>query len=221
MTGKTSAMTAAIAALTIMLTPAASALAQQGKSAGDILVRLRGIAVVPDEDSSLSLGGASIPGEAKVDNAYVPELDITYFVTDSIALELILATTQHDVSAKDTPLGNVDLGDVWLLPPTLTLQYHPLPKARFSPYVGAGINYTIFYGEDEGSAQSIDYDNKIGYALQAGFDYEITDRWYLNFDVKKLWLETDVKVDAGLATPVKADVDIDPWIFGLGVGYRF
>ena len=83
---------------------------------------------------------------ATVDNAYVPEIDISYFVTPNIALELIAATTKHDVGASD----GTDLGSVWLLPPTLTLQYHFAPTSRFSPYIGAGLNYTIFYNEKNG-----------------------------------------------------------------------
>jgi len=183
----------------------------QAKDAGDILVRLRGIAVVPDEDGTTDVLG----GDIDVDNAYMPELDFTYFFTKNIAAELILATTQHDVKLKSP---DVDLGSVWLLPPTLTLQYHFLPDGKISPYIGAGINYTIFYDEDSGAVNSIDYDDSFGFALQVGVDYKIDDRWSLNADVKKLYLETDVSVNGGA---IKSEVDLDPWIFGLGVGYRF
>lgn len=173
------------------------------------------IAVTPAEDSTVSVIG----GEAAVDNAYVPELDITYFFTDHIAAELILATAKHDVEARGSSLGPVvDLGDVWLLPPTLTAQYHFMPEGKIRPYVGAGINYTFFYNEDPGAVSTIDYDNGFGYALQVGTDVAIDDHWAVNFDVKKLWLNTDVTVAGG---PVVADVDLDPWIFGVGVGYRF
>lgn len=66
---------------------------------------------------------------------------------------------------------------------------------------------------------SVKYDDSVGYALQAGFDYKLDDRWSLNFDVKKLFLNTDVIVNGGAINA--KDVQIDPWIFGLGVGYRF
>ena len=112
------------------------------------------------------------------------------------------------------------MGSVWLLPPTLTVQYHFAPTSRFSPYVGAGLNYTIFYNEKKGALRSISYDDNIGYALQAGIDYAIAGAWSLNVDVKKLWLNTDVKANLG-GTALKADVDINPWIFGVGLGYRF
>lgn len=179
-------------------------------------VRLRGIYVVPDEDADIDVIG----GDADIDNAVMPEIDISYFLSETIALELILATTPHDVEAEGTALGDVDLGDVWLLPPTLLLQYHPLPHAQWRPYVGVGLNYTIFYGVDEagGIAEDVDYDNSIGYALQAGLDVPLQGNWMINLDVKKLWLNTDVEINHGA---VDADVDIDPWIFGVGVGYRF
>lgn len=216
---KKSALAAAIGAA-LLCSVATPALAE--KSAGDLLVRGRVIFVEPDESSDLSLGGAGIPGRASLDMSVVPELDFSYFFTDNIAAELILGTTHHHPKAKDTPLGaSVDLGDVWLLPPTVTLQYHFNPKGTISPYVGAGVNYTIFYGEDPGAALDTSYDNSFGYALQAGVDFELTKKWSMNLDVKKLWLNTDVTVNAGLPSLIKADVDIDPWIIGVGFGYRF
>ncbi|ACI99009.1 OmpW/AlkL family protein [Rhodospirillum centenum] len=213
------AITAASCAAVALLAgvPAASA-----KEAGDLLVRVRGIYVVPDESSSLSLAGTGIPGEANVGNHFVPELDFTYFLNDNVGIELILGTTPHNVNATGTPLGaKVDLGDVWLLPPTLTAQYHFNPKGQVSPYIGLGVNYTIFYNVDEGAARDIDYDNSFGFALQAGVDFALNERWSLNLDVKKLWLSTDVSIDAGLPSRIKADVDLDPWIIGVGFGYRF
>ena len=214
------AVPALAAALTLGAVAAVPAHAE--KAAGDLLVRGRVIYVQPDESSSLRLGAAAIPGKAAVDSSVVPELDFSYFFTDNIAAELILATTHHNVKANGSPLGaSVDLGDVWLIPPTLTLQYHFNPKGKISPYVGGGINYTIFYGNDPGVALGNSYDNGFGYLAQVGVDIEIDKKWSLNFDVKKVWLNTDVQVQAGLASPVNAKVDIDPWIFGVGVGYRF
>lgn len=206
----------AVAALALGMAAAGlaapEAQAQQGfsgKSAGDIMVRARVIGVIPDEDATTSIGG-----NVSVSNEWVPEIDFTYFVTDNIALELIAATTRHDVSSSVAG----SLGKVSLLPPTLTLQYHFMPKERLSPYVGAGVNYTIFYNEKPGPFASIDYKDSFGWALQAGVDYALTDNWYLNADIKKIFLSTDVSINGGFVT---ADVDLDPWIVGFGVGYKF
>ena len=207
---------------------------------GNWMVRGRVITTVPDEGAVLSTGGAEFPGTAEISTQVMPELDITYFFTKNLAAELILAVTPHDVSATNVTVGNVltgadvDLGDVLLLPPTLTFQYHVDTGTRFKPYVGAGINLTFFLNEDAGPvADSIDYSTSVGFAAQAGFDYDLDGEpggWLFNADVKKIWLNTDVDVDltSALGGPlgaanvtVNADVDIDPWIFGVGFGYRF
>lgn len=169
------------------------------------MIRARGIGVIPDEDGTNALSNVDIS------DTVVPELDISYFFTKNIALELILAVTPHDI---DIPGGNV--GDVWLLPPTLTLQYH-FDMGKFKPYVGAGVNYTVFFNEDDGIAQDLEIDNSFGWALQAGFDYHLEGNWFFNVDVKKLWLDTDWST----SNVGGGDVDVDPWIIGVGFGYKF
>ena len=168
----------------------------------------------------------TIGGDVDIDTSVVPEFDISYFFTDNIAAELILGVTPHDVMAVDTAVGDLDLGDVTLLPPTLTLQYHFNPEGQVRPYLGAGVNYTIFFNDDLPSGtilDGIDYDPSFGLALQAGVDYAINERWFLNFDVKKVWINTDVTVDftTALGATVDADVDINPWVIGVGAGYKF
>ncbi len=210
-----------LAALTVgalMLTPAAALAGERTTSAeGPWQLRVRALSIMPDEDATI----ATIGGEADISNTIVPELDISYFLSDHFAVELILATTKHDVAAKGTTLGDVDLGDIWLLPPTLTAQYHFAPYSNVRPYVGAGINYTIFYGGDSGAVVDVDYDNGFGWALQAGIDFDLGDTYFANIDVKKVFLGTDVTVNAGGGTIIPADVDIDPLIIGVVVGRRF
>lgn len=173
-------------------------------------IRVRAIDVIPDVDSSVNIGG-----EVDADNAVVPELDISYFFTDHIAAELILATSKHDMDYT----GNIDLGDAMILPPTLTLQYHFTPDQAFSPYVGAGINYSMFYNEDAAAGfTDLEVDNGVGLALQAGFDYWLDEHWGLNADVKKIFLNVDATLNNGT---IRADVDLDPWVVGAGVSYRF
>ncbi len=212
--------TALAGALALAITPAFShdAVAQGvNKTAGDLLIRGRLIVVSPDAEADIT----AIGGTADIETSYVPEFDFTYFFTDHIAAELIAAVTPHDVTATGTALDDVDLGDVWLLPPTLLAQYHFLPKGAVSPYIGLGINYTVFFNDDlpsTGPVTDIDYDNSVGFAVQFGADVRLDERWVLNLDIKKLWLNTDVDLNGGA---IAADVDIDPWILGLGFGYRF
>lgn len=192
-------------------------------------VRLRGVAVAPNESADIGIIG----GDADISVSFIPEVDFTYFFTKNIAAELILGTTKHDVHTTGSDISaiggptstDVDLGSVYLLPPTLTLQYHFYVGDVFKPYVGAGVNYTIFYSVDEGNTvRDVEYDNAFGYAFQAGFDLMLNDKFFINVDAKRLFLNTDVTVDAsnlaeGLSIP--ADVDIDPWLVGFGVGMKF
>ncbi len=92
------------------------------------------------------------------------------------------------------------------------------------PYIGAGINYTLFYDVKSGAVADVKYDNALGYAAQVGIDLNLTDTFFINIDAKRLFLKTDVTVDATNLVPglvVPAEVTIDPWLFGIGVGMRF
>lgn len=173
------------------------------------MVRARALGVVAQEDSRMNIADS-----VKLSNSIVPEFDVTYFFTDHIAAELIAAVTPHDVRTK----GGVDAGSTWLLPPTLTLQYHFTGYDFAKPYIGAGVNYTHFFNSDAGALNSVKYDDSFGPALQAGFDVPIGDQWYFNMDIKKIWINTTARFSP---SSVRADVDIDPLVIGTGIGYRF
>jgi outer membrane protein len=181
-----------------------------------LMIRGRMLAVIPQSSADIS----AIGGDTEITNAYVPELDLTWFFTKNIAVEAIAAITPHDVEATGTSLGTVDLGSVWLLPPTVLLQYHHPFANGFKPYVGAGINYTVFFHEDApgGTVTDIEYNDSFGYALQVGADYMLNEHWLVNLDLKKVFVSTDVSINNGA---INADVDINPWIVGVGLGYRF
>jgi outer membrane protein len=197
------------------------------------MVRGRVLGVLPDESADLSVANTALAGGVDIADQYVPELDITYFFTKNIAAELILAVTPHEVDAVNVTVpgalnnARVDLGDVWLLPPTLTLQYHFDTGTPFKPYVGAGVNATFFFNEDKGAvADGVDYDPSFGGAVQVGFDYDLDGQpggWLLNADVKKIWINSDVTVDftTALGASVNADVDINPLVVGIGFGYKY
>lgn len=192
------------------------------KEAGDWMVRARAIAFLPQEGQDIELIG----GEADASNDYVPEIDVSYFLTDNWALELVLVTTHHDMDVLDSTAGNVDLGDVGVVPPVLALQYHfdGMGSLNASPYLGAGLNYTMFYGADAASgsaATDVEYENSFGYALQAGVDVPVSSRLFLNLDVKKVWVDTNLDVTLAGGQLIDADIDLDPWILGVGVGYKF
>lgn len=188
---------------------ASQAYAANDFQAGDVMIRARAVGVVPQESSRMN-----IADKVKVDNSVVPELDFTYFFTPNLSAELIAAVTPHDVKTK----GGVDAGSSWLLPPTLTMQYHFTDFDAIKPYVGAGVNYTHFFNSDAGALNDVKYEDSIGGALQAGFDIPIQQNWYFNVDVKKVWISTTAKFSP---SGVRANVDINPWLVGVGIGYKF
>ena len=196
----------------------ASTDAPVGKQAGSFMIRVRAIGVIPEDNSSSTSIGGNVSASAQA----APEVDFSYFFTDNIAAELIAASTRHDIKATGTSVGDVDVGSVWVLPPTLTLQYHFMPHERFSPYVGAGINVSFFYDSSPAGpvVQKFSVDNNVGAAIQAGFDYNISGHWFANVDVKQIFLHTSADVDTVLGR-VTAKAWLNPLVVGAGVGYRF
>jgi len=174
---------------------------------GDWLARARIININPDASSSaLNLNAST---ETTL------ELDFTYFLTRSIGLELILATKKHEITSAGAKIGSVAL-----LPPTLTLQYHFAPdSASFRPYVGAGINYTRFYDINLLAGAATVDKSSWGGALQLGVDIPLNKTFFLNLDLKKIWIDTDVKLTATGATA--ANFKINPLVLGVGVGMKF
>ena len=200
--------------------------------AGDIVVRVRAVNINPNEDSKLGSTTALVsPGaELKVDSNTIPEIDFSYYITKNIAAELILAAgTRHDVkiSGSTGTLPDQPLGSVNLLPPTLTLQWHFMPDQTFDPYVGAGLNITKFMDNRLATTKGIaglpirvDH-HSFGGAIQAGFDVNLKDGWLINADIKKVWIDTDVEINAGAGYVKVDELEINPWVFGIGIGKKF
>lgn len=206
---------AALGALALTVSAPAMAEEPLGKAAGAIMVRARLIDVAPLVSSS----STSIGGNLSVSNTVAPEIDVSYFLTDNIAFELIAATTRHDITANRTSLGSVKVGTTWVLPPTLTAQYHFNPKGQVSPYVGAGLNWTLFYNAKPGPGlTSLALTSNVGPALQAGVDIAVSQRGYINIDVKQIFLSTNASINRGA---VRAKTALDPLVAGVGFGYRF
>jgi outer membrane protein len=139
--------------------------------AGDWLLRGRLIGILPTGDGS-GIQSDLTTTSLEAENVIVPELDVTYMVTDNIGLELIAATSPHKIDAEGALAGLGTVADIWLLPPTLLAQYHFMPKSDIRPYVGAGVNFTVTYGEHatgslEGALGPTDVNlgNSLGFAL--------------------------------------------------------
>ncbi len=196
--------------------------------AGDFLVRSRFIVVAPQGGSS-GITPAFPNDGVSIDTAFAPEINVTYMVTKNIGLELIAATTKHSATGQSgTPAAVGKLLDTWVLPPTLTLQYHFAPDAGIRPYAGVGLNYTIFYRERaSGSLEAalgqteVRLSNSFGWALQAGADIPLNESLFVNFDVKYIDMDTTARLTTAAAGMQQVRVDINPVIVGFGIGMRF
>jgi outer membrane protein len=217
--------------LIILLLSAQFAIAKKG----DVLIRLRAATVIPDEKSDLynqtesSTGLASTlygdsSAKLSIDNNVIPEIDFSYYITNNIAAELILSTgTKHNVKIESiTSSNNPNLGSIDILPPTLTFQWHFNPDHQFDPYLGVGATYARVMNNrlDLCCNNNLPIHvekNNFGPAVQIGLDYNLDETYSLNFDVKKSWLEMDVKTGESLIDKL----NVDPWVVSLGVGMRF
>ncbi|WP_430516868.1 OmpW/AlkL family protein [Bradyrhizobium yuanmingense] len=196
------------------------------------MIRLRVLGVLPDAGAS-SVNVAGVPSLSSpnstlsISDQIVPELDITYFFTRNVAAELILGVTRHHITGTRA-LDGLDIGKASLLPPTLTLQYHFTDFGAFKPYVGAGINYSVFFNQSSANTRfaglavtDLHISNRVAPAIQFGFDYMVDRHWGLNFDVKKLWLRPDYSATVNNTIPVTGQANIDPWLVSGGITYRF
>lgn len=172
--------------------------------AGDFLVRVGASIVDPKSDNHPAVDVES--GTSLTFNG-------TYFMTDQWAVELLAALPfKHDIDAR----GGGNIGETKHLPPTLSVQYHFTPNQPVRPYIGAGLNYTIFFEEDLDGA-NLSLDNSFGLAAQVGVDIDLTESMFLNADVRYIDIESDAKVNgASIGT-----VEIDPWVYGIHIGFRF
>jgi outer membrane protein len=182
---------------------------------GDWVVRAGASIVAPDSDNGeLKLSNA-IPApnsDIEVDDAPGFTINVSYFFTPNVAIELLAAYPfTHDFELEDVNLE----GEVDHLPPTLSLQYHFPINETVKPYVGAGINWTLFSNEDVDAPVDVSIDDSIGLAVQAGIDFQLNERWLLNVDVRYINIEGDVEV-AG--TDV-GTVEINPLVYGVHIGY--
>jgi outer membrane protein len=216
-------LAAAVAVMTLATGVASSAMAQNANDwqvarQGDWIVTGRITDVSSSADDSIfTSGGVDTGLNVDVGNSIMPTLGFTYFLTDTISVEAILGTTQHEIRAQGGAT-DVAVHETWVLPPVVTLQYRPMPEARVSPYVGAGINYMLFYSGEDKNGFTVDLEDGFGYALQAGADVALTGPWTLNLDVKKVWFETEATVNGGALT---SDVNLDPWVVSVGIGRKF
>lgn len=203
----------------------------QAHEAGDWLVRGGLTSVVPQDSSSNIVVGADLGVGVTVANDTQLSATIAYFLTDNWSLEAIAATPfQHDVNfSVADPLGTGDnLGDVTHLPPTLSVNYHfGDTNSTVRPYIGVGLNYTIFFDEQFSAANEqagladLSLDNSFGLAAQVGADWQLSERWIFNAAARWISIDTSATFNLNGAAGEVSDITIDPMVYTLSIGYRF
>jgi outer membrane protein len=217
-----------LALLAVLMTVVFAPLSTVSAAEGDYLLRVGASNVDPDDPN-----GSILSLDINVDDAWSMTFNGEWMWKKNWGIEVLAAWPfEHDINVQS--LGKV--GSTKHLPPTLSLNYHFLPDTKFDVYVGAGVNYTIFFDSDssgalarDGSGGDLDVDdNSWGLAGQIGADWFINDKWFVNFNVRYIDIDTEAKVtlapDSAIVPGggrVSPDVDIDPWVYGVHVGYRF
>lgn len=198
-----------------LLAPMAQA--QKAFEAGDWILRA-GATVVDPDSSGLVADGVTIAAEEAASLTF----NIEYLFADSWGVELLAAVPfKHDIEASVADEGTAEIGSTRQLPPTLTLKWHP-SIGRIAPYIGVGVNWTIFYDEKiTDDAAVLGLDDSLGVAAQAGFDWVFGNNWLVNLDVRYIQIETDAIVGSEDGVESVGTIDINPWVYGINFGYKF
>jgi len=239
--------------LIVLGVAACSAQAAMAQTTSDFQVRVGGAWITPNtSNDNLVFEGTELENfRASVGNKAGLVFNGTWFATPNIGIELLAALPfEHKINGRGElgPLGR--LGSTKHLPPTLSVQYHFLPYSELRPYVGAGLNYTIFSSESvadgvhdaliatanaatgggfNGGDTKLSIKDSYGLSFQAGVDIHFTQRWFVNFDVR--WIEIDADATLNSRTRnasgsdvtlrSKLDLSIDPWVYSATIGFRF
>jgi outer membrane protein len=203
-----------ILTLTLLAATAGFAAPALAQSAGDITLGFGFHNVMPKSDNGTLAGGTLA---VDVGNGARPTFTAEYFLRDNLGIEILAALPfKHSVNIDG--LGKV--GTVKHLPPVLSLQYHFQTGTAFTPFVGAGLNYTAFFSEKAEGAlagNKLELKDSWGIALHAGFDYKVSEHGALRTDVRWMDIDSDVKLNG---TKI-GTVNIDPLVAGVAYVYQF
>ena len=198
---------------------------------GEIILRAGPAMVDPDKTNNpVKIGGMPTDFTVSVDDNTQLGITGTYMLSDHLGIGLLASTPfKHTVSLNNAGGLNGDIVETKHLPPTLTLQYFfASPASAFQPYAGLGVNYTYFFDEkvkssalkDAANTRNVKIKDSLGLALEAGFDYMFNDKLMFNAAVWYIDLDTDASITSDLGE-ITSDVSIDPFVYMIGLGYKF
>ncbi|WOH36491.1 OmpW family outer membrane protein [Thalassotalea fonticola] len=209
--------------------------------AGDFVIR-GGLTMVSPDDSKAGVNvpalGGDTPLSVSVDDNTQLGLNFVYFFDSNWAIEVLAATPfTHDVKIHDpqgisegvfgVDVDGITLAEVTQLPPTVSAIYYFDTGSNFMPYVGAGLNYTIFFDEEFKSApeslgfNDLELDGSFGFSVQVGADYQLNDSWHINASARYIDIGTEANFKIGDSITGSADVDVDPMVYSVMLGYKF
>ena len=229
-----------VAGLAAMLA-APAAMAEKG----DWIIRA-GATMVDPKSNNLKLGDVTDEADVvvatnaavNVDDATSLGLNVTYMLTDNLGIELLAAYPfNHDIDLCLTPVGGsrgcVGFGETDHLPPTLSVQWRFMPDSKFQPYIGAGMNWTMFSSEKLTSDAvdlleslgvtdpDIKLDDSVGLAAQIGADFFLGEKWLINADFRYIEIQSDLDVCGDGVCEKAGKVKIDPYVYSIMIGYKF
>jgi len=199
---------------TLGLSLGAASFSAQAIQEGDMFMRGTITNVAPNDDSTGFSGAPTVFPE--VDDSTTLGVTFVYMMSNNLGFEVLAALPfEHDVTVE----GMGKVGSTKQLPPTVSVQYYFNPEEKFRPYVGAGLNYTTFFNDKSIAALGgdLELDDSFGLAVQVGMDYDINEKWFINADIRYISIETT----ATIAAVGESDVDINPTVISVGVGYKF
>ena len=231
-----------ITSLIIGATALALSITTHAYEAKDMIVRVGLAQVSPDESSNGVVGSNGLGLVTQTDGVAVDDdtsvgIGFTYMLTPEFGLEVLGALPfSHKITGTGA-LEGLAIAETKHLPPTISAQYYPaIGHREIQPYIGLGINYTVFFDEETNSAllpalqglpglsgiqsTDIELEDSTGLAFQVGIDFKLSDKFVGNVAIWNIDIETEADVIIDGATARTVDVKIDPWVYMLSVGYK-
>ena len=197
---------------------------------GDIILRGGAGLIFPndDSDSLTALPGATV----EVDDSVTFAFTAGYMFSRHLAVELLgIWPANHDIDGDGVlpAVGVHDVGELDIFPPTLSLNYYFMPESRFHPHIGFGVNYSVYWDTEAssqvkavlGQATDLDIEHSVGWAINVGGDYDLSDRYFISANLWYVDIEADATLKSTALGKLNVDVDVDPWVALIGLGVRF
>jgi outer membrane protein len=147
-------------------------------------------------------------------------------LSERFGAEFSVGASAHRLNLAGGGCCDIDGGRVWLVPLTAIAQYHVQVYGHWDPYVGLGLTwiapiYKLSGDLRDAGYEELDLEGGAGVAAQVGINYQVDNRWYVNFDLRYLGASLDARLSTEDEDYPPVTLDIKPFVIGLGVGFRY